>query len=353
MDRRAMIAHVRSTAELMGISLEELGDLVAVARDDEPVPTIEEFLPRVVEVESSKRGWAKRKGLHQAFVAEFGSQPLDAVKPRDIERYAMAREKAVQAREDDRQRRLTELGLAGAPRRTGKGARRSAIEAARAFLQVAVDDGLLRDNTARKVALPRRPTSRKRALTAEQVDQLFEWARWSGDGELDTLLLWFHLETGARRAGALGLRLVDLKREQRAIALFEKGDIERLQPVSANLLAALTLHAQGRGACDPQDRVFRFVPRRGDPTPRPITKKYYERLVLRLRTELPWAQEVWTRTHDLRHTAITHVERVSGSTAVARLFAGHADRETTDSYDRADEEELRKAVDSWASKLDC
>lgn len=41
-------------------------------------------------------------------------------------------------------------------------------------------------------------------------------------------------------------------------------------------------------------------------------------------------------THDLRHTPSPPIERISGSTAVTRLFAGRADQQTTDTYNRAE-----------------
>lgn len=350
MDRRAQLDHVRTTAQLMGITLDELGSLVADAREGVEVPTVAEFHERIVEVESVKRGWDKRRWLFDLFVVEFGDRPLDAVKPRDVERWSIARRDAVRSEEEERQRRLDERGTPGAPRRTGKGAQRSAIEAARAFFAVAIDDGILRDNPGRAVRLPPRPQPQARAISGEQIQELFQFAAHGKDPHLEAVLFWFHLETGARRAGAMSLRLRNLRHDDRSVALFEKGEIERRQPCSSQLLAALADLAARRGATAPSDPVFTYYPYDGD-TARPLTKKYYELLLRRIRQELPWARDVWLRMHDLRHTAITNIERISGSTAVARLFAGHADRQTTDTYNRADEMELRRAIDGWAGQL--
>lgn len=235
MDRRSRLAHIRTTAEMMGVTLAELADLAVAAADDVDVPTVADFYGRVEKVESAKRGWDKRGWLFRALVERFGDQAL---------------------------------------------------------------------------------------------------------------------ETGARRGGAFELRVRDLHHDAREVALFEKGDIERKQPCSTALLAALAALATQRGATEPGDHVFQYLPlTRKDPEPRPLTKKYVEQLLTRIRQELPWGRGVWLRMHDLRHTAITNIERISGSTAVARLFAGHADRQTTDTYDRATERELRAAVDVWAGDL--
>jgi integrase len=61
------------------------------------------------------------------------------------------------------------------------------------------------------VKKPRRPASRRRGFSDEELSQLFEVTRSGGDDPvLDSLLLRFHLETGARRGGALALRRRDL-----------------------------------------------------------------------------------------------------------------------------------------------
>lgn len=95
----------------------------------------------------------------------------------------------------------------------------------------------------------------------------------------------------------------DVKQTEAAVALFEKGDQERLQPISGVLVEALPAHAAARGATAGTDARFRYLPNRGDPAPRPITRKTCEQLVARIRDELPFAADLWTRLHDLRHTA--------------------------------------------------
>lgn len=350
MDRRAQLAHIRTTAEMMGVTLDELADLALAASVDGDVPTVAEFHQRVTAVLSIRRGWDKNRWLFDALVEELGDKAVDAVKPRDIEIWSVKRRDRVKGAEEDRQRRMQEQGTPGAPRRTGKGAQRSAIESARAFFSVAVDDGLIRDNPARKVRRPAPTQPKARAISMEQVQDLFAFAAAGPDPHLEAVLFWFVLETGARRGGVMGLRVRDLRHDSREVALYEKGDLERLQPCSSALLNACAELAASRGATAPGDHVFQYFGyNRG--APRPLTKKYFERLLKRLRQQLPWAREVWLRLHDLRHTAITNIERISGSTAVARLFAGHADRQTTDVYDRADARELRAAVDAWAGHL--
>lgn len=82
--RRRQLDQVRSTAELLGISLDELIRLAEDAKAERDVPTFADFMDRVAEVESVKRCCAKRKGPHFDFVARFGERTLDAVQANDI-----------------------------------------------------------------------------------------------------------------------------------------------------------------------------------------------------------------------------------------------------------------------------
>ena len=96
------------------------------------------------------------------------------------------------------------------------------------------------------------------------------------------LVLLFHLESGARREGALNLRVGDLDARRATVWLREKGDSEREQAVFPSLLALLERHAEARGRphdAEPEP-VFRTAkldtlapPRRwshGPPAGRPI-----------------------------------------------------------------------------------
>jgi integrase len=67
------------------------------------------------------------------------------------------------------------------------------------------------------------------------------------DPDLDVLLLRFHLETGARRQGALGLRVADLDHARSTVWLHEKGNADREQPVAPTLLEHLVGFAGERG----------------------------------------------------------------------------------------------------------
>lgn len=185
---------------------------------------------------------------------------------------------------------------------SGNGGEENFITAMRSVLERLVDDGLWSKNPAQALSKPARGDSPRRALRDGELRELFELAATSlEDPELDVLLLWFHLETGARRGGALNLRLGHLKAATQMIQLFERRAKYADQPVSAELISALHDHAVSRGGSrcdtgsadyDPSAPVFYFkAPTPSSSSARPLTSRHYDRLHERIQRELPWAAE--------------------------------------------------------------
>jgi integrase/recombinase XerC len=145
---------------------------------------------------------------------------------------------------------------------------------------------------------------------------------------LDLLLVRFHLESGARREGALNLRVRDLDDRRATAWLREKFGAEREQPISPSLVRLLTRHADARGGVAADDAVFRT--RHGEP----ITRRRYNTIFDRARPCLPWADRTPVSAHVLRYTAINAIGRLAGY-AVAQAFAGHAPPSVTGLYLRA------------------
>jgi site-specific recombinase XerD len=109
--------------------------------------------------------------------------------------------------------------------------------------------GLVGTNPALLIEKPRRLPNRRRALTQAELNEL--WAATAAtmqDPALDLLLLRSHLEPGARRTGAINLRLKDLDHTRQTIWLREKCGAEREQPVSRSLLQAVASLATERGS---------------------------------------------------------------------------------------------------------
>lgn len=322
---RAMLAEL----ETLGLTV---ADLLAAAgsgtREARATTTLAEYLPSVREsyAPRTRRTYDSYWRLAEEMI---GDLPLDSVTADHVA--AVAEEAARRAR----QRR------AGSD---GRASRESTIAAVRAVFTKAHRAGIVRANPALLVDKPRRLESRRRALSQRELDDV--WAAVSAttkDPDLDLLLLRFHLETGARRMGAINLRLRDLDVDRQTIWLREKFGAEREQPVSASLLDAVGTLAAQRGSVRPDHCALVHKRLRGG-APAPVTDRTYDRIFTRAQAVVPWAQRTPLTAHVLRHTAITAVERVAGY-AVAARFAGHTPGSVTGTYTKANIREVARAVE--------
>ena len=311
----ARLAVARQLLDQLGLTA---ADLFADGDRPATVPTVAEYLPRVVA--AAGPGARRAYGSYWTrMTAAWGSWPLTAVTASDIEAL---------------QRELTATARSRSNSRNGRYAGEHVIAASRAMFNRAIADGFINADAspAHRVAKPRRLPSTRRALTGGELDAINKVARGCGnDAILDALLLRLHTETACRRGGALSLRLIDLDALRGLVRLTEKGGTVRWQPISLELATALTEHARARGAVLHADQLLRY--RDG----RPLTSRRYDQLWHRIGQRLPWVAAQGISTHWLRHTTLTWVERHFGY-GVARAYAGHTDSTgpATTTYIKAD-----------------
>jgi len=117
--------------------------------------------------------------------------------------------------------------------------RTRAHAAARAFRDAIAPKLAMPDESERSL-LATLASAHPRLLDDTEIGELVDAVRTtSNDPDLDLLLVRFHLETGARRQGALNLELRDLDVRRATVWLREKNDHQREQPVSPSLVALL------------------------------------------------------------------------------------------------------------------
>jgi site-specific recombinase XerD len=301
-------------------------DLADAAPARPPAPTFADYIPIVSAAVSD--GTRRVYGSYWNRITQhWGQRRLDEPTPTEIKSLAETiRTNVVQRRNA----------------RGGRSATEHFIAALRCLYRHAVDDGHIdeADNPARKVDKPRRLPSTRRAVADTRLAEINQIAATTGDDPaLDSLLLRLHTETACRRGGALALRPADLDPDHCLILLREKGETVRWQPVSPTLMRHLQQHIAERPA-SPTTPVLRY--RSG----RPITRRRYDHLWVRIGRHLPWVATQQISTHWLRHTTLTWIERCFGY-AVARAYAGHTDSGgdagTTTTYVRASVQELPRA----------
>ena len=269
-----------------------------------PTPTLSDYL--VVVRNATSLGAAKTYETYwQRLESEFGDRQLSNIRVTDLEAWLNNMTLT---------QRRSEAG--------GYAAQRSALQATRKIWSCAVRDGLIdeKHNVPAKIPMPRRKPTARRALTGQEVTELFDFVASSGgDPKLDSMIIRFGLESGCRRQGLLALRRDHLNSDRQTAMLREKGDIQREVPVTAAMMASLVdLHASRSG--DPTGEIFRY--RSGEP----LSRKRFETLFSRVQAEAG-AQLSSSLSqvsfHWLRHTAGTLIRSASGDESVAAEFLGH------------------------------
>jgi integrase len=307
-DRRLRATVLLTEAAAMGLGLEDL--IAAHTTPFSPAPTLADHLEGIAPTFSAGTA-ATYRSYWRLAVKHLGDRRLTEISVVDL--HLVVADAARRAQ----QRR---------PGSTGRSSREGCVAALRALFHQAQAAGLIAGNPAAGLAKPRRARSRRRALDDRELAELIEAIRTtSSDADLDLLLVRFHLESGARRQGALNLRVGDIDPRRSTVWLREKNTSDREQPISPTLTRLLGRHATTRGATHPEDPVFR----RRDGIP--ITARRYNTIFDRARSCLDWAQRTPVSAHVLRHTAINAVARLAGY-PVAQTFAGHTPPHLTGRY---------------------
>ncbi len=278
----------------------------------------------------------KRKGQPRP---GLGRRELDNIRTSDLERMVLAiREEA-----------LTRKNGIG-----GHGAQENATTALRALYAWARREGHTTARPDEHLNYQRTRSLERRAYTMPELQQAAQILDGTRDPELARLFLRLALETGARHNEMLQLRVGDLRRASGVIRLRPKGFAGKYleAPITAALFDALEALVERRYRKPPNDDDPVLVYRSG----RPITRRYFENLCIKVRAEVPSlgkGEPDWFSTHGLRHTAGTMVQRVGGD-AVARRFLGHAARGWmhVENYSKATIDEVREALAAiWGEPL--
>lgn len=201
------------------------------------------------------------------------------------------------------------------------------------------------------VPKPHRSGRERRPLRDHELLELSHLTGTGGnDPELDLLLFDFGLETGARRSGAYGLTVAQIRPQSQIIAVKDKYGREQDAPVSERLIRRLLSHAISRGGpeCDPaspeylpDSPVFYYRARGGGYEP--ITSRRFDTLHERWQKDLDWAAEEQVAYHHIRHT-MSHILKTHYGPQYAKRYLRHSKGDVTDTYGACSTEELARAL---------
>ncbi len=226
---------------------------------------------------------------------------------------------------------LKEAGLAGSSIRRA----RSAVRTYYGFL---LAEGIVNTDPTDRLEAPRSGRPLPDHLTRDEVTRLLDApdpARplyWRDRAVLEMLYA-----AGLRVSELVELTLVGLDLDEGFVTVFGKGRKERLVPVGAPALRAVTRYLRevrttlDRGSG--QGRVF--LNARG----RPTTRQAIFNLV-KVATRRAGIEKT-VSPHTLRHTFATHLLEGGADLAAVQELLGHADISTTQIYTHVDREYLR------------
>jgi integrase/recombinase XerC len=239
-DRRLRATAVLAEAAALGLQLEDL--IAAHTAPCPPAPTLSDHIAAVAPTFGP--GTAATYGSYWRLARHhLGDRRLNDITIVDLQIVVANAARRTQQRR---------------PGSSGRSSQETCVAALRSLFNRAHAAGLIPSNPAAALTKPRRARSRRRALDDAELAELIEAIRTtSNDPDLDLLLVRFHLESSARRQGALHLRLSDVDARRSTVWLREKNTSDREQPLSPTLTGLLERHATTRHAHHPDDPVFR------------------------------------------------------------------------------------------------
>ena len=138
-------------------------------------------------------------------------------------------------------------GLSAKPTH-GQGAREMCVTAMRYLFGRMVKRELISVSPADELKKGRRSQPRRRALSDDELAQVFSAVATGGDDPLlDLALTWGEFELGARRGGIISLCVGQIDLDSQMVTLHEKGDTFEAKPCSRELISFLLDFAAQRG----------------------------------------------------------------------------------------------------------
>jgi integrase/recombinase XerD len=293
---------------------------------------VEDFLQHLRhergQAEHTQKTYATLLGKFVTWAAEQGIREWQSVKLRHL----------ISFFEQERQRGLVNQPK-DSPRKLSSESVYLEIAALRAFYRFAESEGLLEENVAESLSLPRRWKRLPKALTNREIEKLLQPTTPETPQSLcDQAVLELAYASGLRLAELRGLRLEQLHLEAGFINVIGKGNKERVVPLGRKAVDALQryLDAGRPKLVTPRSTANVFLTKRGTAFA-PVT------LWLRIKRRVRLAGIGRNVTpHMLRHSFATHLLENGADLRVIQELLGHASISTTEVYTHVAGHRLRE-----------
>ena len=215
------------------------------------------------------------------------------------------------------------------------------LSAWRAFHRFHNDrDNAHRDDPSVGLKAPKSPRNLPSALTPDEAVRLVAGAGVDAMGKRDHALFELAYSSGLRLSELAGLDVDRVDLVTGEVRVWGKGAKERIVPVGAAALAALSIWLAERTAIPAVDECALFVDVRG----RRIALRQIQRRLATLAIQRGINRHV--HPHMLRHSFASHVLQSSGDLRAVQEMLGHASIASTQVYTHLDFQALAKVYDA-------
>ncbi len=210
----------------------------------------------------------------------------------------------------------------------------------RSFFQFWIRQGAITANPAKEVATPKIPKRVPRFLSVDEAFQLLEMPKGTDMLSLrDKAVMELIYSSGLRVSELVGLNTPDLDAAENKVRVLGKGRKERIIPVTAKAISALSNYIERRGDAAKTDEAALFVNRRGGR----LTARSVERMIRKYLSAAALNKHV--TPHVLRHTFATHLLNQGADLRGIQELLGHASLSTTQKYTHVSVDQLLEVYD--------
>ncbi len=209
----------------------------------------------------------------------------------------------------------------------------------RSFFTFMVRKGLLKQNPAKLIPLPKKEKSLPVFLTVDEVFNLINSIDQDGILPLrDLAIIELLYSSGLRVSEISKIKILDIDRKEGLVKVSGKGNKERIVPFGSKAGEAILKYLERRSELKPKDDHF-FLNNRGTG----ITARSIDRIVKKYGLLSGISKKI--SPHALRHTFATHLLGSGADLRSIQELLGHSSLSTTQRYTHTSIEQIMKIYD--------
>jgi len=209
----------------------------------------------------------------------------------------------------------------------------------RSFFTFMVRKGLLKQNPAKLIPLPKKEKPLPVFLTVDEVFNLINSIDQDGILPLrDLAIIELLYSSGLRVSEISKIKILDIDRKEGLVKVSGKGNKERIVPFGSKAGEAILKYLERRSELKPKDDHF-FLNNRGTG----ITARSIDRIVKKYGLLSGISKKI--SPHALRHTFATHLLGSGADLRSIQELLGHSSLSTTQRYTHTSIEQIMKIYD--------